>query len=56
MTPTERANQNTGGEPERVGAQGSPPWAIALGIAAVVLLVALMVVLHLTGVLGAGDH
>ena len=44
-----------GGQPRR--SQGrQPQWVMVAGIGVVVALVLLMVVLHVTGVLGPGEH
>ena len=43
------------GEPGRRRATNRPRWAYALAVLVVALLV-LMVVLHLTGVMGPGSH
>jgi hypothetical protein len=40
----------------RGSATGAPGWLRVLGIALAIVLVVLVVVLHLTGTLGPGDH
>lgn len=46
---------DTGRQPRR--SQGRQPrWVMVAGISVAVALVLLMVVLHVTGVLGPGDH
>jgi hypothetical protein len=56
MNPAKRTDHETSITPEPGQAAGPPRWASVLGIAAVVLVVGVMVVLHLTGVLGGGGH
>ena len=43
-------------EPGRGSATGTPRWGTVLGIVIAVGLVLLLLVLHLTGVLGPGGH
>jgi hypothetical protein len=46
----------TGGQARRGPGNGKPRWVMVAGIIVAVALVLLMVVLHVTGVLGPGDH
>jgi hypothetical protein len=46
----------TGGQPRRSQASGTPLWVMVARISVAVALVLLMVVLHVTGVLGPGEH
>jgi hypothetical protein len=56
VTPTNLPKDDPGTARDRGPADGPPRWASVLGIAAAVVVVGLFVVLHLTGVLGAGNH
>jgi hypothetical protein len=56
VTPTNHPNDDSGIERDRGPAEGPPRWASVLGIAAAVVVVGLFVVLHLTGLIGAGNH
>jgi hypothetical protein len=47
---------DTGVEPGRRSATSRPRWVPVIGIVIAVVLVLLLVVLHLTGVLGPGAH
>jgi hypothetical protein len=47
---------DTGGQPRRSQGNRQPRWVMVAGISLAVALVLLMVVLHVTGVLGPGDH
>ncbi len=44
------------GAPDRESADRLPRWLYALGIIVAIVLVVVLVVLHLTGTLGPGDH
>jgi hypothetical protein len=55
MSPTEHTNEDTGVEPDRGSADG-PTRASILGIGAVIFVVAVLIMLHLSGVLGSGGH
>jgi hypothetical protein len=56
MSPTKPPEQESPMRPDPDQAAGPPGWASVLGIAAVVLVLGLIVVLHLSGVLGGGGH
>jgi hypothetical protein len=47
---------DTGGQPRRSQGKGRPRWVLVVGLTAAIALVLLMVVLHVTGVFGPGDH
>jgi hypothetical protein len=47
---------DTGGTGERGSATSTPRWVLVLGITVAIVLILLLVVLHLTGVLGPGAH
>jgi hypothetical protein len=47
---------NTGVAPDRGATGNTPRWVLVLGIVIAIVLVLLLVVLHLTGVLGPGAH
>jgi hypothetical protein len=48
--------EDTGGRRDRGSASRTPRWVLVLGIVIAIVLVLLLVVLHLTGVLGPGAH
>ncbi len=48
--------EDTGVGPDRGSATGTQRWVPVLGIVIAIVLVLLLVVLHLTGVLGPGAH
>ena len=48
------SGDNTSGDSDRQPTGGAPPRAVALAIIAAIVIVAVLVVLHLTGVLGPG--
>jgi hypothetical protein len=50
------AGDDTRVGPGRGSAAGTPHWVPVLGIVIAIVLVLLLVVLHLTGVLGPGAH
>ena len=50
------AGDDTGVGPERGSASGTPRWVPVLGVVIATVLALLLVVLHLTGVLGPGAH
>jgi hypothetical protein len=56
VSPNEQTHEDTGVDPTRRSAASPPRWPTVLGIGAVILVVALFAVLHLTGVLGGGGH
>jgi hypothetical protein len=56
MSPTKHPEHESPMRPDPDQAAGPPGWASVLGIAAVVLVLGLIVVLHLSGVLGGGGH
>jgi hypothetical protein len=56
VSPTEETNQQSGAEPDRGQTVSRQRWASLLGIAAVILILALIIVLHLTGAIGPGTH
>ena len=45
-----------GAGPKRGATTGTPPWAYVLGIVLAIALIALIIVLHLSGILGPGLH
>jgi hypothetical protein len=47
---------DTGVAPDRGSATSTPRWVPVLGVGIAIVLVLLLVVLHLTGVLGPGAH
>jgi hypothetical protein len=49
-------DDDTAVAPDRGSATGRPRWVPVLGIVIAIVLVLLLVVLHLTGVLGPGAH
>lgn len=49
-----RPDRASGDDPS--GQLGPPRWMRVLGVFLVIALIALFVILHLTGVLGAGTH
>jgi hypothetical protein len=49
-------DDDTGVGPDRGSATSMPRWMPVLGIVIAIVLVLLLVVLHLTGVLGPGAH
>jgi hypothetical protein len=55
-SPYPDTDDDTGAEPDRGSAAGTPRWLSALGIVVVILAVLLFVVLHLTGTVGSGAH
>jgi cytochrome b561 len=50
------SHPDTGATPDRRPAAGGPRWKSVIGVAVAVVLIALFLVLHLTGVLGPGEH
>lgn len=54
--PSHPETDDTGGVPERGATTGLPRWMSVLGIVIAVALVLIVVVLHLTGTIGAGTH
>jgi hypothetical protein len=50
------SGDDSGTESDRGSTGGAPRWVSVVGIIAFVVLVLLMVVLHLTGVIGPGTH
>ena len=50
------SHPDTGDGPDRGSATGTPRWVPVLGIVIAIVLVLLLVVLHLTGVLGPRAH
>jgi hypothetical protein len=56
MNPAKRTDHESPMTPDPDQAAGPPRWASVVGIAAVVLVVGMIVVLHLTGVLDGGGH
>jgi hypothetical protein len=56
VSPSEHTHEDTGADPKPRSAASPPRWPSVLGIGAVILVIGLFVVLHLTGVLGGGGH
>ncbi|HLE98576.1 MAG TPA: hypothetical protein VI540_01675 [Gaiellaceae bacterium] len=54
--PSPYPDTDTGVRPDRETATGTPRWVPVLGILSAIVLVLLLVVLHLTGVIGPGAH
>ena len=50
------AHPDTGTDPDAQAAAARPRWKAALWVAAVVAVLVLFIVLHLTGVVGADSH
>jgi cytochrome b561 len=50
------SGDDSGASPNRGSTDGAPRWVSVVGIIAFVVLVVLMVVLHLSGVIGSGAH
>jgi hypothetical protein len=48
--------EDTGGGDGRGPATGTPRWVSMLGITVAAALIVLIVVLHLTGIIGPGSH
>lgn len=55
-SPPPYPDDGTGGEPDRGSATSTPRWVSKVGIVIAIALVVLIVVLHLTGVIGPGAH
>ena len=56
LPPYRDPSDDTGVGPDRGSATSTPRWVPVLGIVIAIVLVLLLVVLHLTGVLGPGAH
>ena len=54
--PDPDSEDDAGARLDRGTAAGTPRWVWVLGVVIAVALIALFVVLHLTGTLGPGDH
>jgi hypothetical protein len=55
--PPRRPQSEQNGDPSTVGSRsGASRWGIVVGIAIAVTLIALIVLLHLTGTIGPGAH
>lgn len=55
--PPYTATDDEGGTgPDRGATTGTPPWVYVLGIVLAIALVALIIILHLSGILGPGLH
>jgi hypothetical protein len=54
--PRDPGTDGDGGPPPERSPGGTPRWMVVLGIAIAITLLALIVLLHLTGAIGPGDH
>ena len=56
MPPYSDTDDQRGAGPTRGATAGTPPWVYVLGIVLAIALVVLVIVLHLSGILGPGLH
>ena len=56
MAPYIDTDDQGGAGPKRGATTGTPPWVYVLGIVLAIALVVLLIVLHLSGILGPGLH